>query len=117
MAAESDVLHFQFEQQGDVVLQKMNLLRQQNLFCDVSIYINDTEFQGHKVTAPRVMMNPQSGAQAIRFWCGFHLPSLSRRAQCPVILILLLMASTLLFCAFIPDLSSRHVPPKGHVRM
>ncbi|XP_006892651.1 PREDICTED: zinc finger and BTB domain-containing protein 6 [Elephantulus edwardii] len=49
MAAESDVLHFQFEQQGDVVLQKMNLLRQQNLFCDVSIYINDTEFQGHKV--------------------------------------------------------------------
>ncbi|XP_062063591.1 zinc finger and BTB domain-containing protein 6 isoform X2 [Lepus europaeus] len=49
MAAESDVLYFQFEQQGDVVLQKMNLLRQQNLFCDVSIYINDTEFQGHKV--------------------------------------------------------------------
>nr|XP_045007357.1 zinc finger and BTB domain-containing protein 6-like [Jaculus jaculus] len=49
MAAESDVLHFQFEQQGDMVLQKMNLLRQQNLFCDVSIYINDTEFQGHKV--------------------------------------------------------------------
>uniref|UniRef100_A0A8C2LZ84 BTB domain-containing protein n=1 Tax=Cricetulus griseus TaxID=10029 RepID=A0A8C2LZ84_CRIGR len=49
MAAESDALHFQFEQQGDVVLQKMNLLRQQNLFCDVSIYINDTEFQGHKV--------------------------------------------------------------------
>ncbi|XP_006158272.1 zinc finger and BTB domain-containing protein 6 [Tupaia chinensis] len=49
MAAESDVLHFQFEQQGDVILQKMNLLRQQNLFCDVSIYINDTEFQGHKV--------------------------------------------------------------------
>ncbi|OBS82376.1 hypothetical protein A6R68_23636, partial [Neotoma lepida] len=38
-----------FEQQGDVILQKMNLLRQQNLFCDVSIYINDTEFQGHKV--------------------------------------------------------------------
>ncbi|XP_060613579.2 zinc finger and BTB domain-containing protein 6 [Anolis sagrei] len=49
MAADSDVLHFQFEQQGDAVLQKMNLLRQQNLFCDVSIYINDTEFPGHKV--------------------------------------------------------------------
>ncbi|XP_074871400.1 zinc finger and BTB domain-containing protein 6 isoform X2 [Carettochelys insculpta] len=49
MATDSDVLHFQFEQQGDAVLQKMNLLRQQNLFCDVSIYINDTEFQGHKV--------------------------------------------------------------------
>uniref|UniRef100_A0A8D0C646 Zinc finger and BTB domain containing 6 n=1 Tax=Salvator merianae TaxID=96440 RepID=A0A8D0C646_SALMN len=49
MAADSDVLHFQFEQQGDAILQKMNLLRQQNLFCDVSIYINDTEFHGHKV--------------------------------------------------------------------
>ncbi|XP_037735819.1 zinc finger and BTB domain-containing protein 6 [Chelonia mydas] len=49
MATDSDVLHFQFEQQGDAVLQKMNLLRQQNLFCDVSIYINDTEFHGHKV--------------------------------------------------------------------
>ncbi|XP_028919718.1 zinc finger and BTB domain-containing protein 6 [Ornithorhynchus anatinus] len=49
MATESDVLHFQFEQQGDAVLQKMNLLRQQNLFCDVSICINDTEFHGHKV--------------------------------------------------------------------
>ncbi|NXU51850.1 ZBTB6 protein, partial [Turnix velox] len=49
MAAESEVLHFQFAQQGDAVLQKMNLLRQQNLFCDVSIYINDTEFPGHKV--------------------------------------------------------------------
>lgn len=49
MAADSEVLHFQFEQQGDAVLQKMNLLRQQNLFCDVSIYINDTEFPGHKV--------------------------------------------------------------------
>ncbi|XP_028571422.2 zinc finger and BTB domain-containing protein 6 [Podarcis muralis] len=49
MAADSDVLHFQFEQQGGAMLQKMNLLRQQNLFCDVSIYINDTEFQGHKV--------------------------------------------------------------------
>ncbi|XP_042735017.1 zinc finger and BTB domain-containing protein 6 [Tympanuchus pallidicinctus] len=49
MAADSEVLRFQFEQQGDAVLQKMNLLRQQNLFCDVSIFINDTEFHGHKV--------------------------------------------------------------------
>lgn len=47
--SESDVLHFQFEQQGDDVLQKMNLLREQNLFCDVSVYINDAEFHGHKV--------------------------------------------------------------------
>ncbi|XP_075691638.1 zinc finger and BTB domain-containing protein 6 [Rhinoderma darwinii] len=47
--SESDVLHFRFEQQGDVVLQKMNILREQNLFCDVSVYINDAEFHGHKV--------------------------------------------------------------------
>uniref|UniRef100_A0A8C9NTX6 Zinc finger and BTB domain containing 6 n=1 Tax=Serinus canaria TaxID=9135 RepID=A0A8C9NTX6_SERCA len=37
--------YFEVEKEGD----SMNLLRQQNLFCDVSIYINDTEFQGHKV--------------------------------------------------------------------
>ncbi|KAJ7308128.1 hypothetical protein JRQ81_008639 [Phrynocephalus forsythii] len=49
MAADSEVLHFRFEQQGDAVMQKMNLLRQQNLFCDVSVYINDTAFHGHKV--------------------------------------------------------------------
>ncbi|XP_040260795.1 zinc finger and BTB domain-containing protein 6 [Bufo bufo] len=47
--SESDILHFRFEQQGDVVLQKMNILREQNLFCDVSVYINDAEFHGHKV--------------------------------------------------------------------
>lgn len=49
MVANSEVLRFQFDQQSDAVLQKMNLLRQQNLFCDVSICINDTEFPGHKV--------------------------------------------------------------------
>ncbi|XP_062446874.1 zinc finger and BTB domain-containing protein 6 [Rhea pennata] len=49
MACDSEVLRFQFAQQGDAVLQRMNLLRQQNLFCDVSVYINDTEFPGHKV--------------------------------------------------------------------
>ncbi|XP_069841871.1 zinc finger and BTB domain-containing protein 6 [Dendropsophus ebraccatus] len=47
--SDSDILHFRFEQQGDVILQKMNILREQNLFCDVSIYINDAEFHGHKV--------------------------------------------------------------------
>ncbi|XP_069465748.1 zinc finger and BTB domain-containing protein 6 [Ambystoma mexicanum] len=49
MASDSDILHFKFEQQGDGVLHKMNLLREQNLFCDVSICINDAEFHGHKV--------------------------------------------------------------------
>ncbi|XP_053328725.1 zinc finger and BTB domain-containing protein 6 [Spea bombifrons] len=47
--SDSDILHFQFEQQGDGVLHKMNILREQNLFCDVSISINDAEFHGHKV--------------------------------------------------------------------
>ncbi|XP_075040847.1 zinc finger and BTB domain-containing protein 6 isoform X2 [Mixophyes fleayi] len=47
--SDSDILHFRFEQQGDGVLHKMNILREQNLFCDVSIYINDAEFHGHKV--------------------------------------------------------------------
>ncbi|XP_072286537.1 zinc finger and BTB domain-containing protein 6 [Pyxicephalus adspersus] len=46
---DSEVLHFRFEQQGDGILHKMNILREQNLFCDVSIYINDAEFHGHKV--------------------------------------------------------------------
>ncbi|XP_068104263.1 zinc finger and BTB domain-containing protein 6 isoform X2 [Hyperolius riggenbachi] len=47
--SDSEVLHFRFEQQGDGILRKMNILREQNLFCDVSIYINDAEFHGHKV--------------------------------------------------------------------
>ncbi|XP_075435462.1 zinc finger and BTB domain-containing protein 6 [Ascaphus truei] len=47
--SDADVLHFRFEQQGDGVLHKMNILREQNMFCDVSIYINDAEFHGHKV--------------------------------------------------------------------
>ncbi|XP_073446783.1 zinc finger and BTB domain-containing protein 6 isoform X2 [Dendrobates tinctorius] len=47
--SESDILHFHFKQQGNDILQKMNMLREQNLFCDVSVYINDAEFHGHKV--------------------------------------------------------------------
>lgn len=46
---DSEVLHFHFEQQANGILHKMNILREQNLFCDVSIYINDAEFHGHKV--------------------------------------------------------------------
>ncbi|XP_064420362.1 zinc finger and BTB domain-containing protein 6 isoform X2 [Latimeria chalumnae] len=49
MAADSEILHFKLEQQGEAMLQKMNLLREQNLFCDVSVYINNLEFNGHKV--------------------------------------------------------------------
>ncbi|XP_063288406.1 zinc finger and BTB domain-containing protein 6 [Pelobates fuscus] len=47
--SDSEILHFRFDQQEDGVLHKMNILRKQNLFCDVSIYINDAEFHGHKV--------------------------------------------------------------------
>ncbi|XP_043914644.1 zinc finger and BTB domain-containing protein 6 [Protopterus annectens] len=49
MSVDSEVLFFEFDQQKDSMLHNMNLLREQNLFCDVSIYINDTEFPGHKV--------------------------------------------------------------------
>ncbi|KAM5145866.1 zinc finger and BTB domain-containing protein 6 [Mantella aurantiaca] len=46
---DSEILRFRFEQQANGILHKMNILREQNLFCDVSIYINDAEFHGHKV--------------------------------------------------------------------
>lgn len=49
-AAKPDLPYFQFDQQGDMVLQKGNLPRQQKFFfSEVSIYINDTEFQEHEV--------------------------------------------------------------------
>ncbi|KAM4695996.1 zinc finger and BTB domain-containing protein 6 [Rhinophrynus dorsalis] len=47
--SDSEILHFRFEQQGEGILHQMNILREQNLFCDVSIYINNAEFHGHKV--------------------------------------------------------------------
>ncbi|XP_043576057.1 zinc finger and BTB domain-containing protein 26 isoform X2 [Chiloscyllium plagiosum] len=49
MAPTSDVLRFKFSSYGDSMLQKMNLLRQQKRFCDVTIRINNVAFLGHKI--------------------------------------------------------------------
>ncbi|XP_041092499.1 zinc finger and BTB domain-containing protein 26-like [Polyodon spathula] len=49
MATGSPKLHFQFVSYSNCVLQKMNSLREQRLFCDVTIRIEQASFQGHKV--------------------------------------------------------------------
>ncbi|XP_071012356.1 zinc finger and BTB domain-containing protein 26-like isoform X1 [Oncorhynchus clarkii lewisi] len=43
------ILQFRFGTFGDSMLQKMNLLRRQTRFCDVTVRINDLEVPGHKV--------------------------------------------------------------------
>ncbi|XP_039618732.1 zinc finger and BTB domain-containing protein 26-like isoform X1 [Polypterus senegalus] len=49
MAPRSNMFCFKFENHGDTVLHKMNLLREQNRFCDVTLQIKNFEFHGHKV--------------------------------------------------------------------
>ncbi|KAK6473485.1 zinc finger and BTB domain-containing protein 26-like isoform X1 [Huso huso] len=49
MATASPKLHFQFINYSNCVLQKMNSLREQRQFCDVTIRIEQASFQGHKV--------------------------------------------------------------------
>uniref|UniRef100_H3A5Y7 Zinc finger and BTB domain containing 26 n=1 Tax=Latimeria chalumnae TaxID=7897 RepID=H3A5Y7_LATCH len=49
MTQSLENLHFKFQNFGDSVLQKMNLLREENRFCDVTIQINKMKFHGHKV--------------------------------------------------------------------
>ncbi|XP_007883254.1 zinc finger and BTB domain-containing protein 26 [Callorhinchus milii] len=49
MAPNSEILRFKFTSYGDSMLQKMNVLRQQNRFCDVTIKINNVAFVGHKI--------------------------------------------------------------------
>ncbi|XP_070308537.1 zinc finger and BTB domain-containing protein 26 isoform X2 [Odocoileus virginianus] len=49
MSERSDLLHFKFENYGDSMLQKMNKLREENKFCDVTVLIDDIEVQGHKI--------------------------------------------------------------------
>uniref|UniRef100_A0ABK0LH00 Zinc finger and BTB domain containing 26 n=1 Tax=Rattus norvegicus TaxID=10116 RepID=A0ABK0LH00_RAT len=49
MSERSDLLHFKFENYGDSMLQKMNKLREENKFCDVTVLIDDVEVQGHKI--------------------------------------------------------------------
>lgn len=49
MAQNQVILQFRFATFGDTMLQKMNLLRHQRRFCDVTVCINQLEVPGHKV--------------------------------------------------------------------
>lgn len=49
MTERSDILHFQFDNYGDSMLQKMDRLREENKFCDVTVRIDDLEVHGHKI--------------------------------------------------------------------
>ncbi|XP_068167174.1 zinc finger and BTB domain-containing protein 26 [Antennarius striatus] len=49
MAKNQVILQFRFTTFGDSMLQKMNLLRHQRRFCDVTVRINQLEVPGHKV--------------------------------------------------------------------
>ncbi|XP_068104257.1 zinc finger and BTB domain-containing protein 26 [Hyperolius riggenbachi] len=49
MCEETGVLHFKLDNHGDSMLGRMNALREQNKFCDVTVYIDDVEVPGHKV--------------------------------------------------------------------
>ncbi|XP_076587786.1 zinc finger and BTB domain-containing protein 26 [Chaetodon auriga] len=49
MAQNQVILQFRFTTFGFSMLQKMNLLRHQKRFCDVTIRINQLEVPGHKV--------------------------------------------------------------------
>ncbi|KAM9394401.1 zinc finger and BTB domain-containing protein 26 isoform 1-T2 [Pholidichthys leucotaenia] len=49
MAQSQVILQFRFATFGDSMLQKMNLLRHQKRFCDVTVRINQVEVPGHKV--------------------------------------------------------------------
>ncbi|XP_066569180.1 zinc finger and BTB domain-containing protein 26 [Amia ocellicauda] len=49
MTLNSDMFYFKFINHGDSVLQKMNVLREEKRFCDVTLLIGSYEFHGHKV--------------------------------------------------------------------
>ncbi|XP_015222045.1 zinc finger and BTB domain-containing protein 26-like [Lepisosteus oculatus] len=49
MTPISDMFHFTFGTHGDSVLQRMNMLREERRFCDVTLRISNSEFHGHKV--------------------------------------------------------------------
>lgn len=49
MCERTGVLHFQLDNHGDSMLGRMNTLREQNKFCDVTVYIDEVEVPGHKV--------------------------------------------------------------------
>ncbi|KAM9315594.1 zinc finger and BTB domain-containing protein 26 [Gastrophryne carolinensis] len=49
MCERKGALHFKLDNHGDAMLGKMNALREQNKFCDVTVYIDNIEVPGHKV--------------------------------------------------------------------
>ncbi|XP_054628791.1 zinc finger and BTB domain-containing protein 26 [Dunckerocampus dactyliophorus] len=49
MAQNQVILQFHFATYGDSMLQKMDLLRHQRRFCDVTVRINQLKVPGHKV--------------------------------------------------------------------
>uniref|UniRef100_A0A8C5MTN0 Zinc finger and BTB domain containing 26 n=1 Tax=Leptobrachium leishanense TaxID=445787 RepID=A0A8C5MTN0_9ANUR len=49
MCERSGILQFRLDSFGDSMLDRMNALRQQNKFCDVTVHIDSVEVPGHKV--------------------------------------------------------------------
>ncbi|OCT65617.1 zinc finger and BTB domain-containing protein 26 [Xenopus laevis] len=49
MDERAGMLHFRLDNHGDSMLNRMNSLRQQNKFCDVTVRIDETEVSGHRV--------------------------------------------------------------------
>ncbi|XP_040261477.1 zinc finger and BTB domain-containing protein 26 [Bufo bufo] len=49
MCEGTGMLHFTLDNHGDSMLGRMNALREQNKFCDVTVYIDEVEVPGHKV--------------------------------------------------------------------
>ncbi|XP_072286577.1 zinc finger and BTB domain-containing protein 26 [Pyxicephalus adspersus] len=49
MCEKTGVLHFTLDNHGDSMLGRMNSLREQSKFCDVTVYIDDAVVPGHKV--------------------------------------------------------------------
>ncbi|XP_061459531.1 zinc finger and BTB domain-containing protein 26 [Rhineura floridana] len=49
MSERAESLHFKFDNYGDSMLQKMDKLREEKKFCDVTVCIDDLEVHGHKI--------------------------------------------------------------------
>ncbi|KAM4697052.1 zinc finger and BTB domain-containing protein 26 [Rhinophrynus dorsalis] len=49
MCEKPGILHFRLDNHGDSMLDRMNSLRQQHKFCDVTVHIDKEKVPGHKV--------------------------------------------------------------------
>ncbi|XP_075040849.1 zinc finger and BTB domain-containing protein 26 [Mixophyes fleayi] len=49
MCERTEMLHFKLDNHGDSMLGRMNALREQSKFCDVTVHIDDVEVPGHRV--------------------------------------------------------------------